>query len=180
MMSDTATSLLDRSDRARREHRVEDAHRDRAAALELCRQSEDRELVIRALKALGEVESDLGHGDRAQALYEEAVELCRAAGDPLLLAHTVRHLGDVHRRAGRVNLAERCYDEALALYRGHGEANALDLANAIRPMAILKMETGEAGEAIRLWTEARELYAAAGIQAGVDEASGRLAILQPS
>lgn len=176
-MSDAVIELLDRSDRARREHRLADAHRDRVAAVGLCRQGDDRATLIRALKALGEVEADLGHDEPARASYAEAVDLCRAEHDPLRLAHLVRHLGDVHRRAGRAEAAGQCYEEVLALYRSAAEPPVLDLANAIRPMAILKGDAGEAEEATRLWTEARDLYAVAGIAAGVDEATRRLAQL---
>ena len=172
---DTAIDLLKRSDSARRAHRLTDAHWDRAKAVELCRQGGGRAMLIRALKALGEVEADLGHDTQAQALYEEAVGLCRTEGDPLLLAHTLRHLGDVQRRGGRAEAAGACYDEALALYRSASQPPELDLANAIRPMAILKGESGQVDESIRLWTEARDLYAAAGVTAGVEEASRRIA-----
>ena len=80
-------------------------------------------------RGLGQIERDLGRGEAARPLYEEAVALCRDEGDPLALAHTVRHLGDIHQDAGRAALAEPCYDEALALYRSHDRTAPLDLAN---------------------------------------------------
>jgi tetratricopeptide (TPR) repeat protein len=119
----------------------------------------------------------MGHGSAALGPHEEAVAICRELGDPLLLAHTVRHLGDVHQDAGRLDLAEPCYHEALALYRSHGQAHTLDLANAIRPLAMLKEKNGELDEARRLWLEARGLYAAVDVQAGVAESAARLARL---
>jgi tetratricopeptide (TPR) repeat protein len=109
-------------------------------------------------------------------LYEEAVTLCRGEGDALGLAHTIRHLGDIHREAGRLADAELCYGEVLTLYRAH-EPNPLDLANALRPLAILREATGQAEEARRLWEEARKLYMAVNVQAAVAECSVRLARL---
>jgi tetratricopeptide (TPR) repeat protein len=119
---------------------------------------------------------DLGNDERAVLLYEEAVGLSRAEGDPLLLAHTVRHLGDLHRRADRLTQADTCYREALALYRSADAADAGDVANALRPAALLKERQGDPDAARALWSEAKTLYAAAGIQQGVDECDRHLAL----
>jgi tetratricopeptide (TPR) repeat protein len=92
-MSDTGVELMQRAQRARREKRLADAHRDLLDAVAVYRQAgASRELVL-ALKGLGQIERDLGRGDAARPLYEEAVAICREEGDPLTLAHTVRHLG---------------------------------------------------------------------------------------
>ncbi len=176
-MSDSVPTLLQRADLARRENRLPDAHRDLLEAVALCRHSGTRRDLVRALKGLGQIERDLNRGDAALVLYEEAVAICRGEDDALALAHTIRHLGDIHRNAGRMELAEPCYHEALAIYRNHEQTLPLDLANAIRPLAILKEQAGEAEEAIRLWTEARDLYAAVDVGAGVAESSARLARL---
>ena len=85
--------------------------------------------LVQASSALGQIERDLGRGDAARPLYEEAVAICREEGDPLLLAHTIRHLGDIHRNIGRcLTEAEPCYQEALPLYRSQ-PTNPPDLAN---------------------------------------------------
>ena len=133
--------------------------------------------MVLALRALSEVERDLGRNNEALKLYEEAVAVCRAEGDPLLLAHTIRHLGQLHHDAARLQDAERCYRQALELYRSHENAPPLDVANAVRPLAILQDEAGETEAARRLWQEARDLYEACGVQAGVDECAERLARL---
>ena len=64
------------------------------------------------------------------------------------------------------------YREALAIYRRNERTPPLDLANALRGFALLK---GRSAEANALWQEARDLYAAVGVEAGVAESSGRLA-----
>ena len=173
-MSHTVMELLQEANRARRENRLSDAHRDLAAAVALCRQTGARRELVQALKALGQIERDLGRGDAARPLYEEAVAICRDEGDPLSLAHTVRHLGDIERGAGRLEPAGACYDEALRLYRSHNQTPPLDLANAIRPLAILKESTGDMEDAKRLWAEARDLYEAADVREGVAECVSRL------
>jgi tetratricopeptide (TPR) repeat protein len=157
--------------------RLVDAKRDLLESISLCRQTDDRVKLAMALRELGEMERRLNNGAAARQHYEEAVALYRGTGDALRLAHTVRHLGDVHHDAGREELAEPCYREALHLYRSHNEARPLDLANAIRSMAVLKGEAGEAGESRLLWEEARDLYAAVKVPAGVAECSARLARL---
>jgi tetratricopeptide (TPR) repeat protein len=176
-MTDAVVRLMRQADVARQERRLADAHRDLTEAVALCRRDGGRRELLLALRRLGQIERDLGHGDAALPLYEEAVALCREEGDPLLLAHTVRHLGDIHRDAGRPDHAEPCYHEALAIYRGHDRTPPLDLANAVLPLALLKDGAGQVAEARRLWEEARTLYAATDVPAGVAECSARLAKL---
>lgn len=171
--------LLQQAQRARREKRLADAHRDLTEAVAVARQAGARSELVRALKGLGQIERDQEHDDAARPLYEEAVALCREEGEPLPLAHTVRHLGDLHRHAGRVELAEPCYQEALALYRSQATTQPLDLANAIRPLAILKEASGESELAVHLWQEARDLYAVADVPEGFAECSARLNSLNP-
>ena len=178
-MSEAAVKLMQQAERARRENRLPDALRDFAEAVSLCRQTAARRNLVRALKGLGQIERDLGRGEAAWPLYKEAVALCRDEGDTLALAHTVRHLGDIHQDAGRAALAESCYNEALALYRSHDCTPPLDLANTIRPLAILKEGAGQVEEARQLWVEARNLYAAVSVPQGVAECSARLARLTP-
>jgi len=143
-------------------------------AVDLCRASLSKVDLARALSGLGQIERDLHENDAALRHYEEALALYRAEDNPLKVAHTVRHVGDIHRHEKRHELAELCYVEALSLYRAHSETSALDLANAIRGMAILKDETGEAVNAKLLWAEARDLYRLAEVQAGVAECSKKL------
>ena len=173
-MSETVTGLMHAAQRARREKRLRDAHRDLTEAVALCRKSGATPDLVRALKGLGQIERDLRRPDVARPLYEEAVAICRVKGDPLTLAHAARHLGDVHRDAGRIDMAEPCYHEALALYRNYERTDPGDLANAIRPLAILKTDEGAVEEARLLWNEARDLYASVNVQAGVAECAAQL------
>jgi len=113
----------------------------------------------------------------ARQHYEEAVALYRKHGDRLALAHTVRHLGDVYQEGHHPELAEPCYREALELYRSCADVPPLDLANAIRSMAVLKGENGETAQARALWQEAQSLYAQVNVPQGVAESSARLARL---
>jgi len=173
----TADYLMRRADQARSEGRLADARCDLLEAVGTLRQQGGKAELAQALKNLGELERRLPDGGSARQHYEEAVALFRELGEPLKLAHTVRHLGDVHRDAGRAVLAEPCYHEALALYRSHKRAPPLDLANAIRSLAVLKEDDGQIEEAARLWQEAHDIYAALDVPAGVAESAARLARL---
>ena len=169
--------LIVRGYRARRAGRLEAAHQHFSDAVAASRQRGSPLTLVRSLKGLGQIERDLGLGDEALPLYEEAVEICRRESDALRLAHTVRHLGDIHQDAGRVTQAESCYQEALVIYRDHRGTAPLDLANALRPFAILQETLGKPDQAIELWTEARNLYARLNLQDGVAESSEHLARL---
>jgi tetratricopeptide (TPR) repeat protein len=177
-MSEVSDDLVRRASQARREHRFTDAKRDLVEAVEVCRKAGSRVELARALTSLGQIERDLQNNAAAREQYEEAVAIYREEGDALKLAHTVRHLGDIHRHEGHGELAEPCYREALNLYRGDEQTPPLDLANAIRGFAILKGDSGEVKEATLLWQEAKELYAAVKVEAGVAESSRRLALLE--
>lgn len=176
-MSEASDKLVQQALQARREHRLADAKRDLVEAVDICRKAGVRVDLAEALTGLGQIERDLHHSEAARESYEEAAAIYRAEGDVLRIAHTVRHLGDIHREEGRPDLAEPCYREALDLYRGHERTPPLDLANAIRGLAILKDEADEAEVARLLWEEARELYTSVNVEAGVAESSRRLARL---
>jgi len=105
------------------------------------------------------------------------VASARKAGEPLRLAHAIRHLGDAYNYAGRAADAESCYNQALAVYRRDERRRLLDLANAIRSMAVLKHETGQIEEATSLWQEAHDLYLADNATLGIAESAARLALL---
>ena len=108
----------------------------------------------------------------ARKCYEEAVELFRGMRDPLLLAHVVRHLGDVYLEQDCPGLAEPCYHEARDLYRSQGDNSSLDLANAIRSLAMLRWQQSKA-----LWREAQALYIDLNVESGINESKARIAAL---
>lgn len=120
---------------------------------------------------------EAGRSEEALDLYIQAAAAALAAGDPLARAHRLRHVGDIHREAGRDDEALSLYSEALAIYRRCPDRSALDLANLLRPLAMLREKAGERQAAAALWAEARALYEEAGVEAGVRESAGRLAAL---
>lgn len=140
-----------------------------AEAAARSRASGARRELVEALKGIAQIERDLGRRADAVPSYEEAVSVCRELGDPLLLAHTLRHLGDLHHDDGRDDLAEPLSAEALALYRT-SEAPPLDLANAVRSLAVIQ-------DSAALWEEAFHRYVATNVPPGVAESALRLAKL---
>jgi tetratricopeptide (TPR) repeat protein len=108
----------------------------------------------------------------ARKCYEEAAQLLRGVAEPLVVAHVVRHLGDVYMEQDCPELAEACYHEALKLYRGQGDHSSLDLANAIRSLAVLRWE-----QSLALWKEALGLYTSLNIEPGIKETTARIAAL---
>ena len=81
-MSDRSRALLEQAKQARRDGRVLDAHRDFLEAVVLCRQTSAKRDLIQALTGLGQIERDLGRGEAARPLHEEAVTICRGEDDP--------------------------------------------------------------------------------------------------
>lgn len=176
-MSSKIDAILRSARQARNEHRLQDAKCALLDGMEACRQTGQKAELALVLKALGQIERDMGNPEIALPLYEEAVMIYRDQDQPLALAHTIRHVADIQQDLGRAELAEGNYREALAIYRDHPETSPLDLANAIRGLAILASDTAKNEEARALWQEAHDLYAAVNVEPGVKESSRRLAVL---
>lgn len=121
-----------------------------------------------------------GRPDMALERYSAAATVLRDSNESLRLAHTIRHVADIQSGMDLLADAEASYAEALAIYRGDPRTGSLDLANTLRGYALLRDETGDHTTAQAMWTEARELYVAVKVQAGVDEAERRLARLHNS
>jgi tetratricopeptide (TPR) repeat protein len=173
-MSQEIEDVVERAMKAQRERRLVDARSACIELVELSRQLEDQPQLARALRLLGEAERKLHDAAAARLHYEEAVTLYRQLDDPLGFAHTIRHLGDVYHDSGLPELALPCYREALEVYRAQAKAAPLDLANAIRSLAVLRSEMQARDEARVLWEEARGLYQSVGVEAGVAESNARL------
>jgi tetratricopeptide (TPR) repeat protein len=176
-MSEVVDALLMKAAEARREHRSSYARHVLLDAVNLCRKSNDRERLAKALSGLGQTERDLHHLDSARQHYDEAAAIYHDAGNELRLAHTVRHIADICMEEGNHALAGQCYQAALDLYRKHPEARRLDVANTLRGMAILNGDLGRNQEAKAMWEEAGRIYAAEAVTAGVSESKRRLAQL---
>lgn len=155
---------------ARRAGRSEDALKEYRAAI-----AEARGSLALALAGAGQAERDLGDAGAALACYAEAAAVQRAIGDTDRVAHNLRHMADIHADAGRYDAALPLYEEALALYRAQPATHPLDLANALRGMAIAAEALRGRDAARALWREARDLYRGEGVEAGVRECERRLA-----
>jgi hypothetical protein len=81
----------------------------------------------------------------------------------------LRHISDLERERGAQREAWQHASEAVALYRISDDR--LGLANAIRLQALSAKDRGEAHAC---WREARDLYSALEVSAGVAECDRRL------
>ncbi len=118
-------------------------------------------------------------GDRntARKQYAAAAELYLQNGSTMAYAHTVRHIAEMWFEDAEFTPAHALLTEALELYRGSFETRVLDLANAVRPYALLKEATGELEAARILWEEARALYGSLRVAEGVTECDAHLRAL---
>ena len=154
---------------ARRENRLDEARAGFEEAAFISRREGNTGELARALMGLAQIERDRGKQDAALPYYREAVALARETNNMLLLAHASRHLGDLYRATGELDLAAPCYEEALDIYRGDPDTGNTELANALRPMALLLEMRARPAAAREYWEQAKTLYASAGIDAGVAE-----------
>jgi tetratricopeptide (TPR) repeat protein len=169
--------LLALGHEARRERRLEDARDLFAQAVAECRWGADPKLLARALKAQGQTERDLKRTTTGLECYRHAAAIEKGMGDQLAWVHTMRHIADMLREQKEYAQAEPIYAEVLEIYRGRSDARALDHANALRGMALLKDAAGTPEEALLMWRAARCLYEEAGVGAGIDECQSHIAFL---
>ena len=172
-MPENAMSLIERSSEARRNGDHESALQLAEHAAETARRSNDIGGLGSALAQLGRLSRDEHEPDAAVAFYEEAAAIAREQGDPLALAHRLRHIGDIAAEQGDLARAEVCYEEAGQLFETHGTGQ-LNMANFLRSKALLREKQGAYAAAVQLWVDARELYAASGIEAGMEESDRRM------
>jgi tetratricopeptide (TPR) repeat protein len=123
---------------------------------------------------------DRREGKLSSALehYADAARLYREQGDSLAYAHTIRHIADICQQDHKLTAAKPLYEEALEIYRSHLDTKLLDLANTVRPYALLLEEEGNSSLALTLWEEARNLYNSLRIQPGVSECDDHIAHLR--
>ncbi len=110
----------------------------------------------------------------AREHYSAAARVCREENDELAYAHTIRHIADTYLEEANLDEAKPLYEEALEIYRSNLNTKLLDLANTVRPYALLNEIAGRFDRAREFWQEARNLYGSLRIEAGVEECESRL------
>lgn len=165
---------------ARRDGRTDDAWRHLIAAESISRSTGRRRDLVTALAGMAQLHRDAGDAASALPLFEEAVTHCQQLRDAQLLAHALRHLGETHLELRALGRAEQHLRDALATYRTLPDTMTLDVANALRPLAVCLDRQGADEDARALWGETREVYAALGIAEGVAECDAALARLGPA
>jgi hypothetical protein len=115
-----------------------------------------------------------GRPGDARNSYARAAALSRESGAPLLQAHALRHLSDLDREADHLEQALAHAEQAAALYSANGQGASVDRANALRLKALALDGLRKTEQARAAWTAARDLYADAGVPAGVAECERRL------
>jgi tetratricopeptide (TPR) repeat protein len=118
-----------------------------------------------------------GNFSAARGHYAEAAKLYREANDVLAYAHSIRHIADIYQQERNPLPAKPLYEEALEIYRSNLETRLLDLANTVRPYALLVEEQGDTALAMKHWEEARNLYGSLRIHEGVVECTRHIALL---
>ena len=112
----------------------------------------------------------------ATALYEEAAKSFQAEQQLARWAHALRHAAEFAVRAGDCSTGLRDAHTVLEYYRSCPPAS-LEMANALRVLAMAEAAAGERDTALTHWREARALYMDAGVADGVVQAERRVAAL---
>jgi len=112
----------------------------------------------------------------ATALYEEAAESFQREQQPARWAHALRHAAEFALRAGDGVTSLREARAVLEYYR-NTPPTTLEMANALRVIALAEAAGGELDNAVEHWNEARRLYHEAGVADGVLEADRHVALL---
>ena len=159
-LHERAMEALERGNRARREKRPDDARTAFAEAADLFRRLEAPADLVHALTRQAQIERDGGFFDKALEYQLQALAVSRTLNDRKTLAHVIRHAGDIFQASSRHGEADPCSREMLYLYRSAADVAPLEMANAIRSVALHKEYAGDKIAARLLWQEARERYGA--------------------
>ncbi|MEM9555584.1 MAG: serine/threonine-protein kinase [Acidobacteriota bacterium] len=126
-----------------------DAGRERSAAF-----ADEPEVHAALLATLGRIELELGNGEEAVPLLENAVALQRARRppEPLALAAALSDLGVARRYAERFDDAAALHEEALALRRSLDVADLV--GESLGNLAVVRRQQGRLEEAIALGHDA--------------------------
>ena len=116
----------------------------------------------------------------ARERYADAARIYREQNDFLAYAHAIRHVADIYVQEHNLAEAKALYEEALELYRSNLNTKLLDIANTVRPYALLNEAQGNFDLATKLWREARHLYGSLRLDVGVSECDEHLARLRQS
>jgi tetratricopeptide (TPR) repeat protein len=114
----------------------------------------------------------------ARSCYAAAAKIYRDQNDLLAYAHTIRHVADMYLEESKLRDAKPLYEESIELYRSSLSTKILDLANALRPYALLNEAQGNLDSASKFWEEARQLYSSLRLEAGLSECDEHLRKLQ--
>lgn len=133
-----------------------------------------------AAQVIAEARQARNDGDlpAARTRYAAAAKMYRDQNDMLAYAHTIRHIADIYQQECNLAEAKPLYQESLELYRNNIGTRVLDLANALRPYALLNEAQGNLQLARELWEEARQLYSSVRLAAGVSECDVHISKLQ--
>jgi len=175
---DKIQTLLASAEKARREKRFEDAKRDVVSALAISRLIQQVDFRVQSLNDLARIERDLGNTITAIAGYMKLVKLYQKNSNQAGIAHSYRHLADIYLEANHLEKADVYYRKAIEIYKNKAHQSSLDLANASRGLALLKVRQEKIQEALNIWEHARKLYATNKINKGVKECDRWIARLQ--
>jgi hypothetical protein len=114
----------------------------------------------------------------ARAHYADAAKAYRGQNETLAYAHAIRHIADIFCLESNLDEAKPLYEESIQLYRSNLETKLLDLANAVRPYALLQEQFGNLDLAVQLWREARNLYSSLRLDAGISECEAHISQIE--
>lgn len=177
MAERTAETLLDQGQAAYAGGHRKYARQLYRNALKACKPDEGAWLRAAIHTALAKVQRDLGDVQSSLGHYRTAADIYRNQNSPLQLAHSDRHLADILRELDRADEAESLIAEAIEIYRAQQPPTLLNLANALRVAALSSEQLLRFDRALRLWTEARDLYIQLGVESGAAESQVHVASL---
>jgi len=163
------SALLNAAKISRRDKNLIDAKRSIVSAIKIARRISHNSLLARALNDLAGTDRDLGNKAASIETYEELAELQKKNNNKLGTAHALRHLADICQEERFFEKAENQYIKAIQIYQNHRPRSSLNLANALRGYALLKIQLKQDKLSLPLWKEAKKLYEVNKIELGVKE-----------
>lgn len=176
-MNSNISRLLGEAWSKRSEGKYEDVASLLTEAREQC-EVDDYDALGRIFHVYMQVDYDKGNLSKALELCQQSLAYYQKSGIIERIAHSTRHLADLQCHLGLHAESESNYLKAIKMYKKSPNLHAGNLANALRGFAIVLENLNKRNEAQATWSEVKTLYQSLGIQAGVDEASQKIAALE--
>ena len=152
----------------------ESAHASCYKALQIGRETENNDLIVRALHSIAQIMWHKGDYDEAFEYFNDELKVLEEIEDPSSLAQTLHYLGQIAWHRGQYEESERFYIKALEIRENTKEVHKK--AFTLSALGLMYSSTEQFQKAIETLEEVTEIASSIGDRRGQSYALGNLGL----